>query len=129
MENGLRGIAGLDVWKLARRLRSEIYKASQTLPKDETYALISQLSRPSISVTDSFAEDHRRYPFQGNIRFCRPSRASYELRDHCTTALDSRYISKNVLDELNALSISLIKLLNGYIPATMTKQPNAKKST
>jgi four helix bundle protein len=127
MENAVNDFAGLDVWKIARRLRSEICKASQTLPKDET---ISQMRRPSISVAASFAEDYRPYPFQGNIRFCRPSRASaYELRDHCTAALDSRYIFKEVLDESNAPSISVIKLLNGYIRATMTKQQNARKST
>ena len=92
--------------------------------------LISQMRRPAISVTANFAEGYLRYSVQENLQFCRQSRASpYELRDHCTAALDSGYISKKVFDELNALSISVIKLLNGCIRATMTRQQNAKKST
>ena len=127
MENAVNDFAGLDVWKIARRLRSEICKASQTLPKDET---ISQMRRSAISVTANFAEGYLRYSVQENIQFCRQCRASaYELRDYCTAALDSGYISKKVFDELNALSIPVIKLLNGYIRATMTGQQNAKKST
>jgi four helix bundle protein len=130
MKNGVKNFAELDAWKMARQLRSEIYKASKTFPRDETYALISQMRRPAISVTANFAEGYLRYSVQENIQVCRQSRASaYELRDHCTAALDSGYISKKVFDELNALSISVIKLLNGYTRATMTRQQNAKKST
>jgi four helix bundle protein len=130
MENGVKDFTDLDVWKMAGQLRSEICKASKTFPKDETYALISQMRRPAISGTANIAEGYGRYSFQENIQFCRQSRASaYELRDHCTAALDSGYISKKVFDDLNALSISVIKLLNGYIRATITRQQNARKST
>ncbi|HEU0368200.1 MAG TPA: four helix bundle protein [Candidatus Acidoferrum sp.] len=130
MKNGVKDFTQLDAWKMARQLRSEIYKASKIFPRDETYALISQMRRSAISVTANFAEGYLRYSVQENIQFCRQCRASaYELRDHCTAALDSGYISKKVFDELNALGISVIKLLNGYIRATMTGQQNAKKST
>jgi len=119
-----------DVWKMARQLRSEIYKAGKTFPRDETCAPISHMRCPAISVTGNIAEGYGRYYFQENMQLGRQSRASaYELRDRCTGALDSGYISKNVLGELSALSISEIKLLNGYIRATMTGQQKAKKST
>jgi len=130
MGNGVKDFTDLDLWKMARQLRSEIYKASKTFPKDETYALISQMRRPAISVTAKIAEGYGRYSFQENAQFCRQSRASaYELCDHCTAALDSGFLSKKVFDDLNALSISVIKFLNGCIRATMTRQQNAKKST
>ena len=129
MENGVRDFTDLDVWKMARKLRSEVYRICKTFPKDETYALISQMRRTAISVTANIAEGYGRYSFQENIQFCRQSRASvYELRDHCITSLDSGYLSKEAFDELNATSISVIKLLNGYIRATRTRQQNAKKS-
>jgi len=130
MENGLKDFTDLDAWKMARQLRSEIYKASKTFLKDETYALISQMGRPAISVTADVAEGYGRYSFPQNIQFCRHSRASaYKLRDCCTEALDSGYFSKKVFDNLDALSISAIKRLNGYISATKTRQQDAKKST
>lgn len=41
----------LDVWKLARDLRKEIYKVTKTYPKGETYRLVDQLRRAGISST------------------------------------------------------------------------------
>lgn len=41
----------LDVWKLARELRKEIYKVTKTYPKDETYRLVDQMKRAAISST------------------------------------------------------------------------------
>jgi four helix bundle protein len=76
MENGVKDFNDLDLWKMASQLRCEIYKASKILPKDETYALISQMGRPAISVTSDIAEGYGRYCFQENIQFCRQSRAS-----------------------------------------------------
>jgi four helix bundle protein len=89
-----------------------------------------EMRRPAISVTANLAEGYLRYSFQENIPFCRQNRAlACELRNRCTAALDSGYISKKVFDDLNALSISVIKLFHGYIRATMTRQQNARKST
>lgn len=101
----------------------KIYSVCKTLPKDESYALASQMRRAAISVTANIAEGYGRYSFQENIQFCRQSRASaYELRDHCTTALDAGYISDKAFEELNSLSLSVIKLLNGYIRATRSRK-------
>lgn len=127
MENGIRDFTDLDAWKIARKLRSEIYGVCKTLPKDESYALGSQMKRAAISVTAKIAEGYGRYSFQENIQFCWQSRASaYELRDHCTTALDAGYISGKAFEDLNGLSLSVIKLLNGYIRATKSRKEKLK---
>lgn len=127
MENGIRDFTDLDAWKIARKLRSGIYSVCKTLPKDESYALASQMKRAAISVTANIAEGYGRYSFQENIQFCRQSRASaYELRDHCTTALDAGYISEKAFEDLNSLSLSVIKLLNGYIRATRSRKEKLK---
>ena len=127
MENGIKDFTDLDAWKMARKLRLEIYSVCKTLPKDESYALASQMKRAAISVTANIAEGYGRYSFQENIQFCRQSRASaYELRDHCTTALDAGYISEKAFEDLNSLSLSVIKLLNGYIRATRSRKEKLK---
>lgn len=127
MENGIRDFTDLDAWKIARKLRSGIYSVCKTLPKDESYALASQMKRAAISVTANIAEGYGRYSFQENIQFCRQSRASaYELRDHCTTALDAGYISEKAFEDLNSLSLSVIKLLNGHIRATRSRKEKLK---
>ena len=130
MENGIKDFTDLDVWKMARQLRSEICKASKTFAKDQTYALVSQMERPAISVTADIAEGYERYSFQANIQSCGQRRAwVYEFRNPCKPALDSGYFSRKVFEDLHALCISAIKPLNGCIRATMTRQQNAKKSS
>jgi four helix bundle protein len=96
--SAIKDFTDLETWKFARRLRVEIYKVCKALPKDETYALASQMKRAAVSVTANIAEGYGRYSFQENIQFCRQSRASvYELRDHCTTALDAGISTKKRL--------------------------------
>jgi 23S rRNA-intervening sequence protein len=58
MENGIKDFTDLDAWKMARKLRSEIYSVCKTLPKDESYALASQMKRAAISVTANIAEGY-----------------------------------------------------------------------
>lgn len=129
MENGIpspRAPAGkisdfteLETWKFARALRSKIYQVTNTFPADEKYGLTSQMRRAAISATANIAEGYGRYSYQENIQFCRQSRGSlYELRDHLTTALDAGYIPKEFFAELDAMAVSAIRLINGYVRAT-----------
>jgi four helix bundle protein len=61
----------------------------------------------------------KHYSYQENLQFCRQSRGSLcELRDHLTTALDAGYIPKERYEELEAMAISAIRLVNGYMRAT-----------
>jgi four helix bundle protein len=109
----------LETWKCARTLRLEIYRITRAFPSDEKYGLTSQMRRAATSVTANIAEGYGRYSYQENAQFCRLSRGSlYELRDHLTTALDAGYIPKETFAELNAMAVSAIRLVNGYIRAT-----------
>ena len=46
----------LEVWKKAMELVTDIYKVSQTFPKEELYGLTNQLRRASVSVPANIAE-------------------------------------------------------------------------
>jgi len=123
----IRDFTDLETWRFARRLRVEVYRISQGFPRNETFALASQICRAAVSVTANIAEGFGRYSYQENIQFCRQSRGSvYELRDHFTTALDAGYITKEQYSVLDRQAISVTKLINGYIRST--KERKAKPS-
>jgi four helix bundle protein len=46
----------LEVWKKAMELVTDIYKITQTFPKEELYGLTNQLRRASVSVPANIAE-------------------------------------------------------------------------
>ena len=109
----------LETWKFARELRMQMYRIAKLFPQDEKYGLSSQIKRAASSVTANLAEGYGRYSYQENLQFCRQSRGSlYELRDHLTTAMDAGYISEELYKELDAMAISAIKLVNGYMRST-----------
>ena len=46
------------VWQKARSLAVAVYGATEEFPKAETYGLIGQLRRASVSVVSDIAEGH-----------------------------------------------------------------------
>ena len=116
----------LETWKHARALRGELYRMAKGFPDEEKYGLAAQVKRAASSVTANLAEGYGRYSYQENVQFCRLSRGSlYELRDHLTTALDAGYIPKDRYEQLDAMAISAIRLVNGYIRATKSLKISA----
>ena len=116
----------LETWKLGRALKRELFQLVKSFPQEEKYCLGAQIKRAAISVTANLAEGYGRYSYQENIQFCRQSRGSlYELRDHLTTALDAGYIANARYKELDALAMSAIRLVNGYIRATKALKASA----
>ena len=111
---------GLEVWKVARELRTAIYGVARRLPDFEKYGLAGQLRRAATSVTANIAEGYGRYSYQENAQFCRQARGSlYELRDHLTTCVDEHYLSADESANLDALARRVIQMINGYIRATL----------
>jgi four helix bundle protein len=122
-KNPIRDFTDLEVWKVARELRREIYKAAQTLPDFERFALASQLRRAATSVTANIAEGYGRYGYQENAQHCRQARGSvYELRDHLITCTDEKYLSPAEGARLGRLAIRVIQLLNGYLRSTLARK-------
>jgi len=71
-------------------------------PKSEEYHLKSQALDSSRSVTANIAEGFGRFHHQENIQFCRQSRGSLdETLEHIITAYDDKYITKEMLSEVN----------------------------
>lgn len=119
----VRDFTDLNTWKTARILRADIYRMSKRFPRQEAFALCSQIRRAAVSVTANLAEGYGRFSYQENIQFCRQSRGSaYELRDHLTTALDEGYITLDEHKQLDLQAITVVKLINRYIRATKLRK-------
>lgn len=96
----------LDVWVQARELVKSVYVLTITFPKEEQFALTSQVRRSVIPVSLNIAEGCGRQTAKETIHFLHISRGSlYELETQLILANDL------ILDEIKRVK----KLLNGFI--------------
>lgn len=106
----------LKCWKQGREVRLKIQEVCKKFPSDEKYRLVDQIKRSSRSVTNNIAEGYGRFHYLENAQFCRQARGSlYETIDHLNIALDEKYLTKEEVEELNALIYNAISILNGFI--------------
>jgi four helix bundle protein len=107
----------LPVYKTCRIFRKKIsFIVRKYFPKSEEYHLKAQVLDSSRSITANIAEGFGRFHYQENIQFCRQSRGSLdETLEHMITAYDEKYITKDILSEINKEYKECLKQLNGYI--------------
>lgn len=106
----------LEVWKEARKLRSEIENLIKKFPKEEKYRIVDQMTRAIRSVSNNIAEGYGRFHYQENIQFCRQSRGSlFEIQDDLIICNDNGYIDTIEYKKLKDQCNLVIKILNGYI--------------
>jgi len=116
----------IEAHQIGCKLKNNIYKLTQKLPKEEKFNLINQMKRCAVSITSCIAEGYGRYHYLERIRFCYISRGSaFELQDHLSSCLDFNYINKEEYELNYKLSLSFIKSLNGYI-RFLRKQHSSK---
>ena len=106
----------LIVWQKSRILAKEIYTLIRELPKNEQFALASQMQRAAISVPSNIAEGYGRHYRPDYIHFLNIARGScYELETQIILCVDLDYCS----EEPVASSISRLqdvkRLLNALI--------------
>ena len=51
----------LDIWRLGKKIVTEIYTATQGFPKEELYGLVAQMRRAAVSIPSNVAEGFNRY--------------------------------------------------------------------
>ena len=64
-----RKFQDLRVWQRSHAWVLEIYRTAARFPKDETYALVSQLRRAAVSVPANIAEGFKRRGKADKVRF------------------------------------------------------------
>lgn len=102
----------LIAWQKAKALAADIYRATDSFPKTETFGLISQLRRAAVSVASNIAEGQGRLTRGEFCHFLGQARGSlFELE----TQVALGFMRLDEFNQLEQNSTEVRKLLNGLI--------------
>ena len=94
----------------------EIYGATRSFPKDETYGLTSQMRRAAVSIPCNIAEGQGRMSKKEFRQFLALSRGSVlELETQLQIAVDLDFVSAENTRELMSKTEELLRMLNGLM--------------
>lgn len=95
---------------------TEVYRATQTFPREETYGLTSQLRRSAVSVASNIAEGQGRISKAEFRPFLGMARGSLiEMETQIVIASNLGYISHDTMDRLASSSGEVSRLLHGLM--------------
>jgi four helix bundle protein len=87
----------LRLWQEARALVKEVYEATAQFPREEVYALTSQMRRAAVSVPSNIAEGAARSGVREFLQFLSITRGSLsELETQVILAQDLGYLKDSV---------------------------------
>jgi four helix bundle protein len=112
-----RNYRDLIVWQKGMDLVVEIYQLTKDFPKEELYALRSQLQRAAVSIPSNIAEGQARGALPSEFtRFLRIALGSLaELDTQLELAIRLSYLTTDEIIKAKNLSLELRKMLFGLI--------------
>ena len=118
----MQGFRQLIVWQKAHELTIEVYGVTARFPREELYALTSQLKRAAASIGANIAEGCGRGSDADFARFLLIAMGSAsELEYHLLLAHDLRFLTKETYAGLNARTTEVKRMLASLISKTRTK--------
>lgn len=106
----------LDAWKEGHVLVLQIYRLTRKFPKDELFALVSQMRRAAVSITSNIAEGFGRGSMKEKIQFYTIAHGSVtELQNQLLVSRDVGYISSDQFAVTEEQSTRVHKILTGLI--------------
>lgn len=106
----------LIVWQKSHAFVLEIYRISSLFPKEETYALTSQVKRAAVSIPANIAEGFSKKTLPNKLNYISHSEGSLqEVKYYLILAKDLDYINNATFENMVILCEEIGKLLNGYI--------------
>jgi S23 ribosomal protein. len=116
----IKNFTELRAWKEAYKLVKVIYVCTGSFPKEESYALTSQMRRSVVSVTSNIAEGFARRTRKEKMQFYYMAHGSLtELQSQLIVAYGVGYIDKTKLETIQEQIVSVQKLTNGLIKGTI----------
>ncbi len=107
MSNKARTHKDLDIWKKGIDLVTEIYKITKRYPREEQYALCSQMRRAAVSYTSNIAEGAARSSSSEYVRYLYIAMGSLsELETQVIISTNLEHI-----EHLRRMTLNFIKYL------------------
>ena len=105
----------LIVWQKSHKLVLEVYKATSGFPKQEVYALTSQIRRASVSIAANIAEGYKKKTKPNKLNFLNISEGSLEeVKYYLILSKDLEFISEKEFVNLENLTEEVGRLITGY---------------
>ena len=105
----------LEVWKVSKELCLFIYKITKQFPKEEIYAITSQIRRSVVSIPSNIAEGYAKSSVKEQLKFIEIAYGSfYELTTQTDIAYELEYITEVDYKTFIFIAERLSKLLYGY---------------
>jgi four helix bundle protein len=113
----VRRFQDLAVYKKARNLAREIFRASQTFPSEEKFSLTDQMRRASRAVGAQIAEAwaKRRYEKHFVSKLTDADGEQLEAQHWLTSAYDCGYLTREEAHRLGALCLEVGRMLGQMI--------------
>lgn len=113
----IKSYKDLIIWQKGIQIVNLTYQLISDFPKDELYALSSQIKRASVSIPSNIAEGYGRQSTQSYISFVKIARGSlFELETQLIIARQLNFISneKKYIELLN-LILEENKMINSFL--------------
>src|SRR5947207_8641747 len=112
----MKDFCQLKVWEKAHQLTMAIYHITATFPREQTYALASQMRRAASSIPSNIAEGCGRDGDAELSRFCSIARGSAsELEYQILLARDLKLIAPHHYEQLSSLTVEVKRMLTVLI--------------
>jgi len=104
----------LEAYKAGKILIKEVYRLLKKFPKEEQFAMCSQLRRASISITSNIAEGSGRVSNKEKVHFLHISYGSLmEVLSQMDIANDLEYITREEFNKIEVLVENVGRPLSG----------------
>ena len=112
----MRNYRDLIAYQKSYKLTLQIYKATRSFPKEETYGLAAQMKSAAVSIPSNIAEGYRRSSRKEFVQFLRIAFGSYsELETQISLSIDLKFLPKEGRDSILGLMNDIGGLLTNLI--------------
>lgn len=113
VDSKIESFEQLIVWQESQVLAVEVYKLTKTFPKDELFAMTSQIRRAASSISANIAEGFGRSTINDKLHFYTIAYGSLlEVKNFLYLAQKLKYITEDQLSDVLTRSTSCQKLIN-----------------
>jgi four helix bundle protein len=125
---GVQSYKDLVVWQKAIALSVLCYELTGPFPKDETYGMVAQIRRASVSIPANIAEGHGREHTRSFIQFLRVAQGSLkELETHLLLAEKVGLVHSDALVQIYSNTDEIGRMLRSLIRSLQVKLGDANE--